>query len=148
MRSLKNERDRVEVIRRLELLTPGSQPRWGRLTAPRMICHVGDALRVALGERAMRPPARRRFTRFPFKHLFLYVIPMPRNLPTSRVLLSTAPTDFARDREACADLVGRFASSPASGRGPCHQVLGVLTWPEWGVLQWRHLDHHLRQFGV
>ena len=148
MKSLRNERDRLEVLRRLERLTPESTPGWGRLTAPRMICHVGDALRVALGERAMQPPALRRFTRFPLKHLFLYVIPMPRNLPTSRVLLSTAPSDFAQDRQACADLVRRFASSPSSGKGPTHQVFGVLTWPQWGVLQWRHLDHHLRQFGA
>ena len=148
MKSLRNERDRLEVLRRLDRITPESQPAWGRLTAPGMICHVGDALRVALGERAMRPPARRRFTRFPLKHLFLYVIPMPRNLPTSRVLLSTAPTDFAQDRQACADLVRRFASSPSSGKGPSHQVFGVLTWPQWGVLQWCHLDHHLRQFGA
>jgi hypothetical protein len=136
------------LIRRLERLTADAQPRWGRLTVAKMVCHVADALRVALGERAMRPPASRRFTRFPLKHLFLYVIPMPRNLPTSRVLLSTAPTDFARDRQACADLVRRFASSPSSGEGPNHQVFGVLTWPQWGVLQWRHLDHHLRQFGA
>jgi hypothetical protein len=148
MKSLQNERDRLEVLRRLERLVPDARPGWGRLTAPRMICHVADALRVALGERSMPPPASRRFTRFPLKHLFLYVIPMPRNLPTSRVLLSTAPGDFESDRRACADLVRRFSSSPSSGEGPGHQVLGVLTWRQWGVLQWRHLDHHLRQFGV
>ena len=148
MKSLQHERDRLEVLRRLARLAPDAQPGWGRRTAPRMVCHVGDALRVALGERAMRPPRSRRFTRFPLKHLFLYVIPMPRNLPTARELLSTAPSDFEQDRRVCADLVRRFESCPSSGKGPGHQGLGVLTWPQWGVLQWRHLDHHLRQFGA
>jgi hypothetical protein len=148
MKSLKNEADRLEVIRRLEALSPQAQPRWGRLTAAKMICHVADALRMAHGDLATRPPRSSAFIRSLLKPLFLYVLPMPRNLPTARELQSTAPTVFERDRQACADLVRRFSSTPDSGKGPCHPFFGVLSWPEWGALQWRHLDHHLRQFGA
>jgi hypothetical protein len=148
MKSLQNGPDRLGVIRRLDRLAPDAQPHWGRLTAERMICHAGDALRMAHGDLATRPPRRRAFTRFPLKHLFLFVLPMPRNLPTVRELKSTAPSTFEQDRQACADLVRRFSSTPSSGKGPSHPLFGVLTWPQWGVLQWRHLDHHLRQFGV
>jgi hypothetical protein len=76
------------------------------------------------------------------------VLPMPRNVPTARELLATPPSDFERDRRTCAELVRRFSSVPARGAGPSHPLFGILAWPEWGVLQWRHLDHHLRQFGV
>lgn len=148
MKSLQNERDRIEVIRRLERLTLDAQPRWGRLTAAKMICHLADALRMAHGDLATRPPRSSAFTRFLLKPLFIFVLPMPRNLPTARELLSTAPSTFERDRQACADLIRRFSSTPSSGKGPSHQFFGVLTWPEWGALQWRHLDHHLRQFGA
>jgi hypothetical protein len=148
MKSLKNERDQIEMIRRLESLSPQAQPRWGRLTAAKMICHVADCLRMALGDLATRPPRSSAFIRFLLKPLFVFVLPMPRNLPTGRELLSTAPTTFEQDRQACADLMRRFSSTPGSGKGPSHQFFGVLTWSEWGALQWRHLDHHLRQFGA
>ena len=148
MKSLKNEGVRLEVIRRLEGLSPQAQPKWGRLTAAKMVCHVADCLRMAHGDLATRPPGSRTFTRFPLKHLFLLVLPMPRNLPTARELQSTAPSTFERDRQACADLIQRFSSTPGRGKGPSHPFFGVLTGSEWGVLQWRHLDHHLRQFGA
>jgi hypothetical protein len=42
---------RAEILRRIEALTPGSERRWGRMTAHQMVCHVSDACRAALGER-------------------------------------------------------------------------------------------------
>jgi hypothetical protein len=49
-------------------------------------------------------------------------------------------------RMACAELLRRYSELPAEGKGPTHPFFGALTWREWGVLQWRHADHHLRQF--
>jgi hypothetical protein len=42
---------RAEILRRIEALTPESERRWGRMTAPQMVCHLSDACRAALGER-------------------------------------------------------------------------------------------------
>jgi hypothetical protein len=39
------------------------------------------------------------------------------------------------------------ASAPA-GSGPEHFIFGAMTMEQWNALQWKHIDHHLRQFGV
>lgn len=148
MKSLSDESARSAVILRLSALASDAQPAWGRLTAPRMLCHAADTLRMALGELPTAPPTKLAFTRFPLKQLLLYIVPMARNLPTAPELLTTAPDSFEADRERVAKLIQRFADTPASGMGPRHPFFGPLSWPQWAALQWRHLDHHLRQFGV
>lgn len=148
MPSLFDDRDRTKVLRRLDALTPQSRPRWGSLTVGRMACHVSNALRMAHGELATRPPGRVGARRVLAKYVFLYLLPMPRNLPSATALGSGEPADFEQERRTCAELIRRFAASPRGGKGPSHPFFGVLTRSEWAVLQWRHLDHHLRQFGV
>jgi Protein of unknown function (DUF1569) len=146
MNSLANERDRTAILDRLARVTPASQAAWGRFTVQKMLCHVADHLRMAYGDLETKPPTGRAFTRFPLKHLLLFVLPIPKNLPTAPELLSTEPKTFEQDREACAELIKRFSQAPMVGNGPSHPFFGVLTWREWGIIQWRHTDHHLRQF--
>lgn len=146
--SLFAEKDRLEIITRLGSLSPAATPAWGQLTVPRMLCHVADCLEMAFGERPTEPPRARAFTMFPLKHLLLFALPMPRNVRTAPELLATQPSGFDADRDACLALVERFSRAPRAGEGPCHPFFGVLTWPQWAVLQWKHTDHHLRQFGV
>ena len=148
MRTLANAEDRAATLRRLEALTPDASRKWGRMSVGKMLCHVADSLRMGHGEIAPKPLGRVIFTVFPLKHLILRVLPFPKNVSTSPELLATEPTSFDADRAEVRSLVERFASGPKNGVGPRHPFFGVLTHPEWALLQWRHLDHHLRQFGV
>ena len=50
MPTLLDATDRAALVRRLRQLQPTTQPTWGTLTAPKMLCHVGDSLRIGLGE--------------------------------------------------------------------------------------------------
>ena len=50
MPTLLDSADREALLQRLRRLQPSSQPRWGTFTAPRMVCHLADALRVGLGD--------------------------------------------------------------------------------------------------
>ena len=46
-------------------------------------------------------------------------------------------------------LVDRFGVAGPSGLTSLpHPFFGPLSSEEWQALQWRHLDHHLRQFGA
>ena len=47
MPTLLDATDRDAILQRLHKLQPSAQPRWGKLTAPKMVCHLADALRVA-----------------------------------------------------------------------------------------------------
>lgn len=92
----------------------------------------------------------------PLKPLLIYVLPFPKGLPTSPVLLERAagePSEFSEaewqgELRAFADLLDRIGLKSTERVWPTHAAFGSLSGREWGVLQYRHLDHHFRQFGL
>lgn len=46
------------------------------------------------------------------------------------------------------ELLERFAARPPDATWPLHPAFGTLSRRAWGVLGYRHVDHHFRQFGV
>jgi hypothetical protein len=146
MPSLRDEQTRNNLIHRLQRLTPATTPRWGRLDAPRLLCHLNDALAMSLGDISTQSKHRKAFHHFPLKHLILYVLPFPKGAPTAPELLSTAPRDFDTDRQHTVELINRLAATPRAN-GPEHPFFGPLTNEEWNALQWKHIHHHLKQFG-
>jgi hypothetical protein len=147
MASFRNETARTQLIDRLHRLDCTAKPQWGKLDAPRMICHLGDTVAMALGELQTVPANRTAFQRFPLKHLILYVLPFPKSVLTAPELLSTAPGDFAADRQRLLARIDRLAALP-QGMGTVHPFFGPLNNEEWNSLQWKHVDHHLKQFGL
>jgi hypothetical protein len=146
MPSLRNEKTRKSLTQRLLALTPETKPRWGKLDAPRLLCHLGDTLAMALGDLATQSANRKVFQRFPLKHLILYVLPFPKNVSTAPELLSSGPGDFETDRRRVVDSIGRLAALPKA-MGADHPFFGRLTNEEWNALQSKHIGHHLKQFG-
>lgn len=142
-------RDRAvceEMIRRLDRLTPSTPPKWGKLDAQRMLCHVADTLAMAVGDLSVPLMNYAPLRHFPLKHLILYVVPFPKNASTAKELLSSTPRNIDSDRRRVVELIHRLALAPAAS-GPQHPIFGRLTNDEWNVLQCKHLEHHLRQFG-
>ena len=139
------------LTRRLAALRPDSKARWGRMSAHQAVCHLADALRLVLGE---RPTSFR-------ANLFLKIVgrfaalslpvPWPKGVETApdvdQERGGTAPTTFEADMDTLNELVARFVG--LSGRTMAtHPIFGDLTHGEWGRWGYRHLDHHLTQFGV
>jgi hypothetical protein len=60
----------------------------------------------------------------------------------------TTPTEFERDRAALLALMARFSLSTEAERQATHPIFGGMNTALWGAWGYRHLDHHLRQFGV
>jgi hypothetical protein len=75
--------------------------------------------------------------------------PMRRNSPTSKDLVIADDRDFLTEQQRLLGLLQRFTAGGPSGctRHP-HSFFGPLTPAEWAELMYKHLDHHLRQFGV
>jgi len=75
--------------------------------------------------------------------------PMRRNSPTARDLVVQDEWDLGTEREWLCGLIERFAGArPAGCTTHPHSFFGRLTPQEWATLMYKHLDHHLRQFGV
>lgn len=137
---------RQELLDRLGHLTPDRPARWGRFTAPRMVLHLTDAMRMATGELAVRPKP------FPMKFLLrplmLHLLPFPKGAPTAPELLARTPDAWERDVAALrARIAGLEAPAPGT-RLPEHPIFGPMTAHDWGTLLYKHADHHFRQFGI
>ncbi len=146
MPSLRDPATKNGIVQRLQRLTLSTTPRWGKFNAPRMVCHLNDSIAVGLGEIPSHSVNRKVFQYFPLKHLAMYVVPFPKGFPAPPEMLSTAPADFEADRQRLFELIHRLAGAP-QGKGPEHPLFGPLSMDEWNALQWKHIDHHLKQFG-
>jgi hypothetical protein len=148
MPSLFDPHVRASTLDRIGQLTAERKPLWGRFTAPEMVCHVSAGLRQGLGELDAGVP-HGPFARFPMNWLVIHVLPWPRGKGKSpREFLATRPTTWAADVDRLRDLVERFGVRGANADWPPSRVFGRISGKSWGVLQHKHLNHHLRQFGV
>jgi hypothetical protein len=135
---------------RADLLSRESRPLWGRMQPGQMLCHLVDACRVPLGETA----ASHRWTPFRFfglRWLFVHLLPWPKaKVRTMREFQQTQPTELDLDRRNWNAALSRFVARgrEAHPRWSPHPAFGSLPDWEWGLLMYRHTDHHFRQFGV
>lgn len=139
---------RKALNQRLARLRPDAPPRWGRFTAPRMLAHVNDALRMGLGD--LPTVSKNLPLRYPpLKQLVIYVLPFPKGAPTARELL--ARCDQAQwDVEVATfpALIERAGAGAGRRDWPLHPAFGRLSSRAWGVLGYRHVNHHFTQFGI
>lgn len=148
MRSILNERDREEIDRRMRSLSESSSRRWGTLDVASMLQHLRLSASMTLGELPVPSANKRAFQIFPLKHLILYVLPFPKGAPTAAELKPSVALSFEEERAALLELLQRIGTGPREGEGPAHPLFGPMTWREWGVVTYKHADHHLKQFGA
>lgn len=139
-----------EVKQRMARLRPDSERLWGKMNAPQALAHCSAAVEWAVGDRI---PPRMFLGRIMGRIVKPMVLgkdePMRRNSPTAKDLVVQDERDLGTERERLRGLIDRFAAGGPKG---CtthpHSFFGKLTPEEWATLMYKHLDHHLRQFGV
>ncbi len=147
MRSIFNPRDHLELHERVQRLTTTQKARWGKMTPLQMVAHLSDSLRMASGELEVVPKkAPLRFA--PLKQLVLYLLPIPKGLSGSAELSERKPGDWSTEIAALREELNGLVERGAEALAPSHPAFGKLSAKQWGVLIYRHMDHHLRQFGV
>ena len=126
---------------------PDATPRWGRMTAPQMVAHLADWLLMASGE--LKTAARSGVLRYPpIKQLAIYWLPFPRNVQTSPELLARKPSEWGAEQASVRERVESFEKLYSTPPWPEHPVFGRMSPRAWSVFAYRHMDHHLRQFGI
>ena len=127
MPSIFDPQVRTAIVDRISRLTPERKPVWGRFTAPEMVCHISCDLRQGLGELDAGPQGKGK---------------------SPPEFLATRPTTWAADVGRLRELIQRFGARGPAAAWPASRVFGSISGPSWGVMEYKHLDHHLRQFGV
>ena len=147
MKSVFHQADRLSLSHRLDAVTSASTARWGRMDSPQMLAHLSDNLRMALGEltvQSRRGPLRL----LPVRHAIIYWLPFPKGAPTAPELIARRAEDFDAERASVKHLLERLGALEGARDWPDHPAFGRMSSRDWGVLVHRHVDHHLRQFGV
>ena len=140
-----------QIKARLERLEPQNERHWGKMTAPQMLAHCSRSMQWAVGEVVPEkaPLFVRLMGRLVKPMVFRNENPLRKNSPTAKSLIVADGRDFAKERERLTGLIDKFAAGGAAActKNP-HSFFGKLTPEEWAILMYRHLDHHLRQFGA
>lgn len=152
MKTLSNPLDQQSILERLAKLQPDHRPRWGRMSAPQMLCHLNDSFLAVMGERYVSP-ATGLLQRTVVKWVALYgPFPWPKGVPTrpemDQLQGGTAPSEFEHDRKALFTSIHRFSSPNRDFDWSAHPIFGKMPDPAWRRWGYLHTDHHLRQFGL
>lgn len=138
-----------ELLERVGKLTPNSKLQWGKMSSGQMMEHSARALEMATGKNPMQQAFLGKAIGWIFKSGFLGEEPFPKNSPTGPTLIIKDEPDFEPTKAKLKDLVTEFHVLGESGTdGNIHGFFGRLSGKEWGETQYKHLDHHLRQFGL
>ncbi len=138
-----------EFAARLENLRADSKAIWGKMTVNQMLAHCQQPLKVALGELKLK----RGLMGFLFGKLAKKNLSKPedfgQSMPTDPNFIIKNQPDFETENAAFLKIMARFAEVDKEKIAEiAHPFFGKMNAEEWQILQWKHVDHHLRQFGV
>lgn len=148
MKNLFQAGDRNEILARIDKLDAGSARVWGKMNSAQMLGHCAVALEVGVGERPMKQKLIGKILMPFFRSSILGAKPFSRNSPTDPTFVVADDRDFATERTRLLTAIQRFIERGEEAAGKqMHPFFGKMTGQEWGELMFKHLDHHLQQFG-
>lgn len=138
------------IVHRLEQITPASQRAWGTMTVAQMLAHLRKAMETAFDNGRPRKTSWVAFFLGPLiKRMVMRNQPYRRNLPTGPQAIVKDDRNFAAEKAKLLDTLHQFkANGPEKAAAQAHPMFGRMTGEEWGFSQWKHFDHHLKQFGA
>lgn len=149
MKSLFDKNTNDEIIDRIEKLTPTLKPLWGKLEVEQMLAHLNLSLQVNFGQIELKSGFLSLFFRGIARSILLGHKPFPKHLPAPKKILSSGKSDFMTEKQNLMSLLKIYIENGPTGlsKNP-HNILGKITPEESSFISYKHLDHHLRQFGV
>lgn len=140
-----------KVVNRINKLQPSTKPQWGKMSADQMLahCNVTYAFTYEPGQ-FKKPGTLKRFLLKTFvKNIVVSEKPYPKNSRTSPEFIMVGQYDFEKEK---ARLIDNILKTQKLGfeyfDGKDNFSFGKMTGKEWNALFYKHLDHHLTQFGV
>ena len=134
-------------MERIEKLTPQTQRLWGKMNVNQMLAHCSAGLEMASGR--ITPPRSfmGRIIGGFFKDMYINDKPFEKSSPTSLKIENNI--DYAKEKQRLKETISRFSQDGIAGvTSQPHPFFGRLTPVAWGKGMYKHMDHHLKQFGV
>ncbi|MFZ9387672.1 MAG: DUF1569 domain-containing protein [Chitinophagaceae bacterium] len=136
-----------EIINRIQSLNPQSTRQWGKMNVSQMMAHLRKPIEIAYGTHTPKGNLMLRLIGPMFKSKLWDSTPYKQGLPTDPTFIMTgSEKEFETEKKALLELVHRFSEDQIISER--HPVFGKLTKENWSKATWKHLDHHLKQFGA
>lgn len=149
MKSLFDNQAYDEILARINQLSKSSERQWGKMEVGQMLHHCQFPLKISLGRYSMgKPSPLLKFMGKFFKKSLYNDKPWRQGLPTARGLKVVDDKDFNEEKKALLGLINDFHKEKDKKEWDPHPAFGTFTPEQWGQMQYKHLDHHLRQFNV
>lgn len=139
-----------EVIGRIEKLSPKTQPNWGKMSAAQMLAHCAVTYEMVFTDKHAKPNA---FVKFMLKAFVKKAVvgtkPYPKNSRTAPQFIISDEKEFLVEKKRLIDYINKTQELGENYfDGKESLSFGKLTKEEWNIMFYKHLDHHLTQFGV
>lgn len=149
MKSLFNPVDAAEIVARIQTLQPGAAPKWGKMDAAQMLTHCQRPFAAFFDSNK----GRQTFIGILFGGLMKKQMLRPdksfkQNLPTDKNFIIKDAREFVVEKQELLTVIKKFAESAETQALHSHPFFGKMNREEWGILSYKHLNHHLEQFGV
>ena len=147
MKSLFEKSAVSEILERVEKITPQTQRQWGKMNVDQMLAHCSAGLDMAAGREVPPYSLIGRLIGHFLKDLYSNDKPFDKGSPTS--LKIGTNLDFAKEKKHLTETISRFNQGGLAGvTSKPHPFFGKLPPEAWGKGMYKHIDHHLKQFGV
>lgn len=150
MKSLFDPAAASEIVSRIHSLRPETKALWGKMNSAQMFAHNVKTLEYACGVWGMKQVFIGKLIGGFMKKSFYNDKPYGQGEPTApQFVMINQQCDFEKEKNALLELVQRFHSGgPANATKHPHGFFGHFGPEQWGMGVYKHLDHHLKQFGV
>ncbi len=149
MKNLFGQQAYNEITERMNKLTPQSQRQWGKMDVAQMLAHCKEAFKVPLSDKPLKRTFMGLLLGGMIKHKLYNDDPWKQSLPTAPQFIIKDSRNFENEKKELQALVDKFYNSiPAEIEKVTHPMFGKFTGEQWGKAMYKHLDHHLMQFGV
>jgi hypothetical protein len=136
-------------LNRIEQLTAETKPQWGSMTAAQMFSHCSEIQEVSNGKELKNTPFLVKLLKGMIRNMVVNQKPYPLNTKTHPQYRQVSDRDFEIEKNRLLSALEKFVNSQMDRSGqPTHPLFGEMTPEEKGWSMYKHLDHHLTQFGV
>jgi len=150
MKSLLDKETLSEITNRFGNLDNQTNPKWGKMKASQMVKHCQISFEVLNGTVKMETKVSfiKKIIFSMMKPLMYNDKPWRKNVPTPKEFIISGEVNFTNERETLLNLIHDFHKRKNQSEWPKHPVFGKFTGEQYGKMNYKHLDHHLSQFGV
>lgn len=150
-KSLHNRKYFDEIISRIALLTEDSPRKWGRMDVAQMLTHCDLILKVPLKKVQLSKPnfIFRAIGILTKKEIQIFNNGIPHNMPSFQKLIVNFECDFVVAKNNLFKTLNEYIKAYENHCLPDdHALFGKMKENDWGFMEYKHLNHHLKQFNV